>query len=51
VNLLFFPDLEVNVQRETAPFSIQEFYHVGKNIFGRYKAYLKAGSRHFKTVL
>jgi hypothetical protein len=44
-------DLEVNMQREIAAFSIQEFYHMGRNIFGRYKAYLKAGSRHFKTVL
>jgi len=34
-----------------AAFSVQEFYHMGKNIAGRYKAYLKAGSRHFKTIL
>jgi hypothetical protein len=51
VNLLSFQDLEVNFQREIAAFLIQEFYHVGKNNFGRYKAYLKAESRHFKTVL
>jgi hypothetical protein len=33
MNLLSFQDLEVNVQREIAAFSIQEFYHVGKKYF------------------